>query len=1329
MLLGDLIYRVGADITKFDSDMAKVSKTLSKLDRDSAKALAGFDKIGDRLTAAGTAMTAGLTVPIAGVGIAATKMASDFDLSMRQVTSLLGGVGDKEFKELSDKTLALSRSLGVDAVDAAHALYEAISAGVPADNAVDFLRVASVAAIAGVTDTKTAVNGLTTIIQSYGLEMSDAKAVSDAMFQAVNVGKMTFPELSGAIGIAAGSAHLLGISYQELLAASATLTLTTGQGVNEAMTMLQSSMRALIDPSKEMSALLKAIGFESGVAATQSLGLEGTLEKLWVASGKNVVTFNAAFGRIEAFRGAVGLTGTNASKAAEQLEQLNHSTDGVGASQKAFEEINKSLSRQMEAFWTSIKDTGIQLGQTLIPALTGVVSASQPLLTFLADAVKWFSELPSPVQTTALAIAGMVAVVGPATLGVGLLIKAVVDIHNGFGLLVKILPTLGTAFTAVQAALTGSTVAATALNVALNGLVIGAAVYTVYKLVDAFNDLKKAKKELADSDKRNTNELLDLGKRYQELGGDLDKLHDSYMRGANAGKAWWVVLNEAVRSVSAAKAPTKEAAAATRDLGAAQTDAKAKVVEFDATYAKHLLEVQDSEAKLRAAGDAMVAYWEHVESGAQQFEVDELTAALDDIRVRADALANTHLPAWMTGDELIVAPVIAPQMAEDADAVVRISRDMYDQASEDGDKYRGDQVDRWGEFGRQVSTVVTNMAQSIGKGFLELLWGSDDNDQIREQEAELRASLASRAQDWADYEQEVSDTIAEITQQHSDELAEESADLMATLGEMQADYDNYAVEIGGKIADVTREHEEAYQREADQLQESLSDRVESYEDYVADIQDRLAELDKQFNRSTEDAETRSKRETEDYEEGLSDQKTAQQRAYEDKKRAYDRDTANLKAKIDAELAKGNKANQESVAGWRNQLREKEEDFNAFVARQGEDLQEWIDDHKTALDRELADIESAQARRKEDYAQDQQDLVDSLADRKIELDNYAIEVEGKLAASRAKHAEELAGEIADLQASLSEKKGELDKYAADLGPKLEALKAQHAAEQAAEIADVRDGFADKLAEYDKFKADSDAKLAELEDSFKSTWERIGGFMTGAFRSAAEAAVSLGTEAIANGLMPHINALLAKIPGISSIFGGGGAAGSAAGGVAGAGGSAGSGAAGAVSGVAGWVGAIGSIASAVVSGIGLARLEGTMNAVELNTRKAELYLGGQSDGGVLGVLWKIDTELAYGVATKALEKIRDEVVALGASYINPSLDKLKEHADAIRGLLAVDIPRKLDEVGDSVAAKLDAVAEAIRGIKSAANLTINVSTQNEAAIADAIVAQLRAQGVIA
>jgi len=177
-------------------------------------------------------------------------------------------------------------------------------------------------------------------------------------------------------------------------------------------------------------------------------------------------------------------------------------------------------------------------------------------------------------------------------------------------------------------------------------------------------------------------------------------------------------------------------------------------------------------------------------------------------------------------------------------------------------------------------------------------------------------------------------------------------------------------------------------------------------------------------------------------------------------------------------------------------------------------------------------------------------------------------------------------------------------------------------------------------------------------------------------------------------------------VSSIFGGGAsaAAGSVtdiAGSAGGAGGGAGSAVGAASSGIWGAIGAIGSVGSMVsgiISNFQNARQEGTLNAIELNTRYAMEYLGNRADQGILGVLFSINEQLSWGPLVKAAESTRDILLSLGASYINPSLDTIKSTALEIR-----------DKIG---------------GIGS---VTINVSGGSDSAdvIARAVMAELRLQ----
>ena len=174
--IGDALLKIGVDKGNFDRDMKGLGASIKKHQK----------AIGIGMTAVGATILTGLGLSL--------KAASDFEGAMREVNTMMG-LSQEEFTDFSKQVQTLASDLGVDAVESANALYQAISAGIPKENVLEFLEIATKAAIGGVTDTATAVDGLTTVINAFKLPMSDTQKVADIMFTTVKGGKTTFEEL------------------------------------------------------------------------------------------------------------------------------------------------------------------------------------------------------------------------------------------------------------------------------------------------------------------------------------------------------------------------------------------------------------------------------------------------------------------------------------------------------------------------------------------------------------------------------------------------------------------------------------------------------------------------------------------------------------------------------------------------------------------------------------------------------------------------------------------------------------------------------------------------------------------------------------------------------------------------------------------------------------------------------------------------------------------------------------------------------------------------------------------------------------------------------
>ena len=432
--IGDAVLQLGVDTKDLEKGMKGVGATIKKHQK----------AIGIGMTAAGGAILAGLGMSL--------KAAVDFEGAMREVNTMMG-LSQEEFTDFSKEVQGLASDLGVDAVDSAKALYQAISAGIPKENALEFLKIATEAAIGGVTDTETAVDGLTTVINAFKLPLSDTQKVADLMFQTVKGGKTTFEELSASLFQVAPIAAASGVSFEEVSAALATMT-KQGVPTKVATTQLRQAMVSLQKPTKEMNEVIQGLGFESGQTMVNELGLAETLNTLRDATEGSNELLMKMFGSVEAGQAVLALTGDNAQMFAEDLDAMANST---GAATDAFEEMENSSSRQMAALKTSFKDVMITVGNVLLPILKDLLASVKPII----DSVrKWAEENPALTKVIVI-VAG---VIGSLLVVLGPLLIMLPGI-------IAFLPVLGAAF-AVLTGPVGLVIAAIAGLIAIGVLVV-----------------------------------------------------------------------------------------------------------------------------------------------------------------------------------------------------------------------------------------------------------------------------------------------------------------------------------------------------------------------------------------------------------------------------------------------------------------------------------------------------------------------------------------------------------------------------------------------------------------------------------------------------------------------------------------------------------------------------------------------------------------------------------------------------------------------------------------------------------------------------------------
>ena len=332
----------------------------------------GFDALGK---AAGLAAVAGVAA-ISALAVKGVQNFAKLENQLSEVRTLLPDLSDEGFGKLRDDVIAFSDEMNIATDDAIPALYQAISAGVPRENALEFLEVATKAAVGGVTELETAVDGITTVMNSFGESAGDATAVSDQMFTAVRLGKTTFEELSSSLFNVAPLAASAGVGFDEITAGLARLT-AQGTPTSVATTQLRAAIQALIAPSEGGAKVLEELGLSFDATTLAEEGLEGALNKLHAATGGNIEQLKAVIGSVEGVQAVLGLTGPNAEAFAGALDEVRNST---GATDAAFQTMSDTLSFRWEKTMNQVNNLLTKFGIALLPLVEGALDKVIPLI-------------------------------------------------------------------------------------------------------------------------------------------------------------------------------------------------------------------------------------------------------------------------------------------------------------------------------------------------------------------------------------------------------------------------------------------------------------------------------------------------------------------------------------------------------------------------------------------------------------------------------------------------------------------------------------------------------------------------------------------------------------------------------------------------------------------------------------------------------------------------------------------------------------------------------------------------------------------------------------
>ena len=575
-------------------------------------------------------LAAGVTASVKAITDAlmdCTQASMEFETAMAKV----GTIADESQKPLGDmrnEILALSSETGKSVGELAEATYQAISASVATESAVDFVGTANKLAVGGFSDTTTAVDILTTAINAYGMSADDASKISDVLITTQNLGKTSVAQLGASMGMVIPLAAAYNMNLEDLAASYALLT-ANGTQTAQATTYVKAALNELGSTSSVVgSTLKKQTGktFAELMAEGNSLG--DVLQVLADSVDGDTTAFNNMWSSSEAGVGMLSILNSGTSKYNSLVQAMEGST---GAATTAFEKMSETGEFAQQRFQNATENLKIAIGDELAPVLMELQQSGADAMEWATEFVKEHPEVVAAVTALAAALAVLAAAL------VGLLVVQQVT----------------TAFTKFSAALLANPVGAVAVALtALTALTAAAVAFgavmkdrtsesvknrkAIEQCKDSYDELKDSMEEHAKERKENIKSAKTEAATYQNLADKLYELADKTNKTASDKAQMNTIVDQLNGAMPELGLSIDET------TGALNREKSAVDAVIDSMKQQALANAYQEQAN-KAASDLAEA----------QIQLSEAEEVLNDLRSQAVKKINEHNAAVQDGTESV----------------------------------------------------------------------------------------------------------------------------------------------------------------------------------------------------------------------------------------------------------------------------------------------------------------------------------------------------------------------------------------------------------------------------------------------------------------------------------------------------------------------------------------------------------------------------------------------------------------------------------------------------------------------------------------------------
>ncbi|EOP79394.1 hypothetical protein IGM_06374 [Bacillus cereus HuB4-4] len=430
------------DLQQFED---RVQKTANGMHDKFQKAGESISHVGNKMKDVGTNMTTGVSLPLAGIGTAAIKVASDFDASNRKLESTLGlsKEATKELGNVAKDTWKDGFGESIQEVDEAIIQVSQNMKNLSFDEMQGATQNAMTLAKTFDSDVNEVTRGAGQLMNQFGLE---SKKAFDLLAAGGQAGLNFSNEMFDNISEYAPLFKQAGFSAEEMFTIMANGAQDGSYNLDYINDLVKEfgirmTEPKMLDNIKELSPATQKLyeNFKQGKATSSDMfkAIIGDLQQVQDKS-KQTELGKAIFGtKFEDMGNEVVLGLTNVDGA-------------LGDVDGSMKNMQKTQQEAFGVRWQKLMRTTMASLEPLGQAILDIAEvALPPIIKAVELAAKAFSSIPKPIQIGIVAILGMVAVLGPLIAMMGFMTSGVGAFVGSFRFLVPVLTKVPMLFTGI----------------------------------------------------------------------------------------------------------------------------------------------------------------------------------------------------------------------------------------------------------------------------------------------------------------------------------------------------------------------------------------------------------------------------------------------------------------------------------------------------------------------------------------------------------------------------------------------------------------------------------------------------------------------------------------------------------------------------------------------------------------------------------------------------------------------------------------------------------------------------------------------------------------